>query len=262
MAAQRELNATTEELFAILLAAAVHDVEHPGKNNAFQINNQTELAMVYNDLSVLENKHASHAFRKMFEGTSSGNADSVTDLTSSTSRSLNVLRNVASTRLPGIRTKVIDAILHTDMSKHFQLVNSIKGMLLNTDSVGTMNSENRWKLLVYMMHVADISGTSRPNPMFIEWTDRCYEEFFQQGDREVELGLPISPLCDRFNTKIPESQVGFISFVVLPCLETLAIAIPAMEHHILPVIRDNKDHWESKQERKPEEEKERQEQAV
>ena len=29
-----------------------------------------------------------------------------------------------------------------------------------------------------------------------------------QGDREVELGLPISPLCDRQSTLVAESQIG------------------------------------------------------
>jgi hypothetical protein len=29
-----------------------------------------------------------------------------------------------------------------------------------------------------------------------------------QGDREAELGLPISPLCDRKNTMVAESQIG------------------------------------------------------
>ena len=29
-----------------------------------------------------------------------------------------------------------------------------------------------------------------------------------QGEREAELGLPISPLCDRKNTLVAESQIG------------------------------------------------------
>lgn len=32
--------------------------------------------------------------------------------------------------------------------------------------------------------------------------------FYLQGDRELEMGLPISPLCDRSVTCIPESQLG------------------------------------------------------
>ena len=31
---------------------------------------------------------------------------------------------------------------------------------------------------------------------------------FFQGDRELEMGLPLSPLCDRSVTCIPESQLG------------------------------------------------------
>jgi len=31
-----------------------------------------------------------------------------------------------------------------------------------------------------------------------------------QGDKEAELELPISPLCDRKNTMISESQIGII----------------------------------------------------
>lgn len=45
------------------------------------------------------------------------------------------------------------------------------------------------------------------------------EEFFQQGDKERELGLPFSPLCDRNNTLVAESQIGFIEFIVEPSMQ-------------------------------------------
>ena len=35
---------------AALIAAAVHDVDHPGKSNAFLINAHSELALLYNDV--------------------------------------------------------------------------------------------------------------------------------------------------------------------------------------------------------------------
>ena len=47
----------------ILLAAAIcHDLDHPGYNNAYQINARTELALRYNDISPLENHHCAVAF--------------------------------------------------------------------------------------------------------------------------------------------------------------------------------------------------------
>ena len=45
------------------------------------------------------------------------------------------------------------------------------------------------------------------------------EEFFRQGDMERDLGLPFSPLCDRNNTLVAESQIGFIEFIVEPSMQ-------------------------------------------
>ncbi len=50
-------------IFALLFAALVHDIDHPGNNNDFEINSKSPLALIYNDISVLESHHASVAFR-------------------------------------------------------------------------------------------------------------------------------------------------------------------------------------------------------
>lgn len=49
----------------MLFAAAIHDLEHTGTNNQFHITSKSELALLYNDQSVLENHHISTAFRIM-----------------------------------------------------------------------------------------------------------------------------------------------------------------------------------------------------
>ena len=36
-----------------LIAAVIHDVDHPGKNSAFLCNSGSELANLYNDITVL-----------------------------------------------------------------------------------------------------------------------------------------------------------------------------------------------------------------
>ncbi|KAG5188741.1 hypothetical protein JKP88DRAFT_253358 [Tribonema minus] len=50
---------TDIEMSGLLLGAIVHDFKHPGRSNAFLIKTFSELSLVYNDVSVLENFHIS-----------------------------------------------------------------------------------------------------------------------------------------------------------------------------------------------------------
>lgn len=86
--------------------------------------------------------------------------------------------------------------------------------------------------------------------MFELWTDRCLDEFFAQGDEERDRGLPVSPNCDRKETKKPESQIGFINFVVKPAYEVLADIVPSVGMTVLPVIENNLIYWEGRKGRK------------
>ena len=58
-----------------------------------------------------------------------------------------------------------------------------------------------------MVHCSDLSNPLKPLEVYLKWTDRIMEEFFKQGDREKELSLDLSPLCDRDNSDICKSQV-------------------------------------------------------
>ena len=42
-----------------------------------------------------------------------------------------------------------------------------------------------------------------------------------QGDREKQLGIACSPLCDRQTTLVEKSQIGFIDFIVEPSFNVL-----------------------------------------
>lgn len=46
-----------QQVFAVLIAALCHDVDHPGNDNLYEIEADTDLARIYNGLSVLENHH-------------------------------------------------------------------------------------------------------------------------------------------------------------------------------------------------------------
>ena len=61
----------------------------------------------------------------------------------------------------------------------------------------------------------DIILTQIPEKVFYNnfisrWCRRILSEFFAQGDRERKLDLPISPLCDRFSSRVAKSQIGNI----------------------------------------------------
>jgi cAMP-specific phosphodiesterase 4 len=50
-------------IFSFLFAAMIHDIGHPGTNNAFMINTHDKIAIRYNDKSVLESMHSAKAFQ-------------------------------------------------------------------------------------------------------------------------------------------------------------------------------------------------------
>lgn len=95
-----------------------------------------------------------------------------------------------------IRKLAIELILGTDMATHFD---NHKLCKRTVDESGP--DPQRWEhpaiALQWMVHTADICSTARPFATADLWTDRLLDEFFLQGDRERELGLPVSPLCDR-----------------------------------------------------------------
>jgi len=242
-------------IFAILLAAIVHDCDHPGKTNAFHVQLKSELAVMYNDRSVLENWHAAHAFARMLDlDLSKTGSNPAMDLQKKNFRGVdsknNILCNATPEQFRIIRKHVIDAVLHTDMTSHFESVNAAKGMLLEAaeDEDGMKNEDRTWRLLMFTLHLADISGQAKEAPFFLKWTDRCMDEFFKQGDEEFRLGLSISPNCDR-NTTIPAvSQMGFIQFVIEPAFQVLGNYIPFVQEQVVPIIHDNMEYWARQQE--------------
>lgn len=46
-----------------LIAAAAHDIDHPGKSSAFLANSDNPLAILYNDITILESHHAALTFK-------------------------------------------------------------------------------------------------------------------------------------------------------------------------------------------------------
>nr|XP_046259912.1 calcium/calmodulin-dependent 3',5'-cyclic nucleotide phosphodiesterase 1A-like isoform X1 [Scatophagus argus] len=201
------------EILAMVFAAAIHDFEHTGTTNNFHIHTRSEVAILYNDRSVLENHHVSAAYRLMAE------------------EDMNILVNLNKEDWRELRALVIEMVMSTDMSCHFQQIKTMRNALTQTHSI------DKVKVLSLMLHAADISHPAKAWPLHYRWTHSLMEEFFRQGDKEVELGLPFSPLCDRKATMIAQSQIGFIDFIVEPTFSGL---IDTTEKVIGPLIEEDR----------------------
>ena len=86
----------------------------------------------------------------------------------------------------------------------------------------------RQDLMNTLLHCADISGPGKPWEIHEKWTLMLMQEFFAQGDREKAMGIPISPLCDRTTTNIPDSQIGFITYITHPAFSAMGDSVDAI----------------------------------
>ncbi|XP_008969290.3 3',5'-cyclic-AMP phosphodiesterase 4C isoform X2 [Pan paniscus] len=229
---------TDLEILAALFASAIHDVDHPGVSNQFLINTNSELALMYNDASVLENHHLAVGFKLL----QAENCD--------------IFQNLSAKQRLSLRRMVIDMVLATDMSKHMNLLADLKTMVetKKVTSLGVLlldNYSDRIQVLQNLVHCADLSNPTKPLPLYRQWTDRIMAEFFQQGDRERESGLDISPMCDKHTASVEKSQVGFIDYIAHPLWETWADLVHPDAQDLLDTLEDNREWYQSKIPRSP-----------
>ncbi|XP_055379485.1 high affinity cAMP-specific and IBMX-insensitive 3',5'-cyclic phosphodiesterase 8 isoform X2 [Condylostylus longicornis] len=184
---------------AALIAAATHDIDHPGRSSAFLCNSNSPLAILYNDLTVLESHHAATTFK----------------LTLSDEK-INIFRNLDKETYKNARSIIIDMILATEMTRHFEhLAKFVSVFGADVDRDVIPDDENQILIRRMLIKVADVSNPSRPLSYCVEWARRIAEEYFTQTDEEKEKGLPIvMPMFDHATCSIPKSQIGFIEFII------------------------------------------------
>lgn len=248
--AKERVKAVLEPLdeIASLIAAVVHDVDHPGYTNSFLCNAGNELAILYNDIAVLESHHAALAFK----------------LTARDERS-NIFKGLDMDEFRTIRQAIIDMVMATEMTRHFEhlskFVNSInKRRTSSMDEVHSVHSgrgtpdsttssavalntpENRTLIKRMLIKCADIANPARPRYLCKEWAYRIADEYFSQTDEEKRRGLPVvMPVFDKQTCNVPRSQVWFIDYFVSDLYDAWdAFAfVPETIRH----LTDNHEYW-------------------
>ena len=215
------------ETFALILAAAVHDLGHDGYTNQYHVERTTERAVAHNDRAVQENYHLATFFARLC-----------------TAPEMDILATLTDSERKEVRKMVIDAVLATEMAHHYDMVAAFKASSLSRGS-----ELEQWRdsveLRGYILHAADISNQCRPYRFARKWSRRVLDEFFLQGDSERDEGAAVSPLCDRHTTKLGGSQVGFVKFVVQPTWEVLESVLPSLSEDVLPCLYATLKEWEA-----------------
>jgi len=220
---------TTElDQYALLVAALCHDLGHFGRTNQFLVEIKHELALRYNDKSPLENMHCAALFQLC------------------QNPSQDVFAQASTEEQREARKICIASILHTDNVHHFDMVKDVSAVYeMETETCDTqaghpeafttayhenvLTSKNKLMWFQVFLHFADVSNPLKPFHICKSWAWRVLDEFFEQGDEERKLGVPIGMLNDREKVNRPGSQHGFINFLVAPFVAACVRVFPTMQ---------------------------------
>lgn len=209
-------------------------------NNGFLINTKSEISFTYNDKSCLENFHISESFKILLKP------------------NRNIFEKLDINDYKLMRKRVVEGVLATDMMVHAKQIGIITSRLylqykesdkpILLSNIMENNSELskidiQQDFINFIIHAIDIGHAAKPFEQELKWADLVTKEFHNQGDKEKELGLPVSFLCDRKTSNLPQSQVGFINGLVLPTFQLVVKLIPDSACYIDYII-NSKCEWE------------------
>tara|TARA_B110001452_G_scaffold263814_1_gene265818 strand:+ start:457 stop:2259 length:1803 start_codon:yes stop_codon:yes gene_type:complete len=219
---------------ACLIGATIHDFQHPGINNNFLAATKHDYAITYNDQSILESHHVAASWRILL------------------TEECNFLTRLSKEQFNELRSIMIQIVLGTDMKYHFEHCTKFKTKV-NSDGFqpasegkpGCDRDDVRF-LLSLAVHTADIANPAKPLKLCLLWTEMVMEEFFEQGDQEARLGMPISPFYDREKTSVAQCQMGFINVLVKPLYHEFCTLLgePALTE-ALGTLQSNLKDWET-----------------
>jgi len=245
-------------VLALLLAAAIHDFEHPGLTGDHLVAMSHPWALQYNDRAVLEQHHLSASFALLH------------------SPGLDWTDGLSVAQQTRLRGTVIALVLGTDMKEHFTLLENFDTMLHRVRISGASRRRSRLScvglaacsdvpegtpatvaalsepetllLLKIALKVADLGHLRAQGDIHQRWVGGLCHEFYNQGDIERALGMPVNNLmCRQRAAELPSalaaSQVGFFDVIALPLISRWARATGA--RHWLERVNRNYEFWKA-----------------
>jgi len=207
-------------VFAALLSALSHDVDHPGNTNSYEINSMSKYAKLYNDISVLENHHCSLTFELM--------------------ERTGIIKNIKDEHFRDIRKTIIMCILGTDMSKHNDYISKFDNF--NFQKLEYTIDEQIF-ICSSFVHFADLSNPIKNFDACFEWSRRISLEFFEQTVKEENEGLPslsFMKVHDKLSMSL--NEISFITNISVPTWSLFVSKFKNLEF-ILDKVKITLDKW-------------------
>lgn len=176
------------ELFALLCASVLHDVDHDGRTNQFHLISTSWLSVLYGGESPQENHHASIGYSLL--------------------QSHHILDGMAPEERTKFRSLFVDCILATDISRHSIYMDRLSS--LTRAGVDWKDDGQRALLAALLVKSADVSNPARPFDIAQMWAEAVQAEFYNQV-RQIEIApnLRLSEcLCCR-ETKSETSHLPY-----------------------------------------------------
>ena len=126
---------------------------------------------------------------------------------------------------------MIQMVLATDNKHHLKYLSEFDNKI-DEDECDFDNWEDQILVLQIALHAADVANPAKPRPLYKQWTERIMKEFYSQGDKELEQGMPVTPFLDR-RKPIPEErfQSGFIKAIVQPLYQAFS-RVDGLDLHV------------------------------
>ena len=233
---------TQLEEFSILTAAICHDVGHRGLNSDYYIKTKHELAIQYNDISVLENMHCSLSFDLLLRGSNNFTSDW-------SEEQFSLFRKI-----------FIQSVLSTDMKQHFELTSKLVEIASNSSHNGSpcailpnlLNAEEKKTVFTSIVHAADLANPTMSTKACYDWAFRVVEEMYAQGKLEEKGGFAVAPFMKHPPTHVNEFaklQISFVGYIVSPLWKAMAAIWPTALNDKLEQIDKNNKFWEDMRDR-------------
>ncbi|XP_018606632.1 rod cGMP-specific 3',5'-cyclic phosphodiesterase subunit beta isoform X1 [Scleropages formosus] len=229
---------TDLEVMAMITSGFLHDIDHRGTNNLYQVKSQNPLAKLHGS-SILERHHLE--FGKFLL------AD----------ESLNIYQNLNRRQVEHVIHLMDIAIIATDLALYFKKRTMFQKIV---DLSETYEDRKKWVdfmslettrkeiVMAMMMTACDLSAITKPWEVQSKVALSVAAEFWEQGDLErTVLNQQPIPMMDRYKAaELPKLQCGFIDFVCTFVYKEFS----RFHKEIQPMydgILNNKKEWKAKQ---------------